>query len=137
MEAPPAGVVVFSDRSDWLGRAVTAGEKVMTLADPARVELTAWLPAGEAIAIEPGSDITLYPNAAPTESYDAEVSRVAYRAEVSEGGQLAYRLQARFKSGEKPRLGQMGTARVYGDWVPMCYYLLRRPLTAARQWLGW
>ncbi len=135
--APAAGVVVFSDRSDWLGRAVTAGEKVMTLADPARVELTAWLPAGEAIAIEPGSDITLYPNAAPTESYDAEISRVAYRAEVSEGGQLAYRLQARFKSGEKPRLGQMGTARVYGDWVPMCYYLLRRPLTAARQWLGW
>ena len=60
--APAAGVVVFSDRSDWLGRAVTAGEKVMTLADPARVELTAWLPAGEAIAIEPGSDITLYPN---------------------------------------------------------------------------
>lgn len=135
--APAAGVVVFSDRSDWLGRAVTVGEKVMTLADPAKVELTAWLPAGEAIAIEPGSSVTLYPNATPTASYDAVLSRVAYRAEVSEGGLLAYRLQARFLAGQTPRLGQMGTARVYGDWVPLCYYLLRRPLTAARQWLGW
>lgn len=135
--APAAGVVVFSDRNDWLGRAVTVGEKVMTLADPARVELTAWLPAGEAIAIAPGSRVTLYPNATPTASYDAVLSRVAYRAEVSEGGLLAYRLQARFVAGDVPRLGQMGTARVYGDWVPLSYYLLRRPLTAARQWLGW
>ena len=85
----------------------------------------------------PGGKITLYPNASPTESYDAEIIRVAYKAEAVEGGLLAYRLQARFVGGDKPRLGQMGTARVYGDWVPLIYYALRRPLTAARQWLGW
>ena len=84
----------------------------------------------------PGGKITLYPNASPTESYDAEIIRVAYKAEAVEGGLLAYRLQARFVGGDKPRLGQMGTARVYGDWVPLIYYALRRPLTAARQWLG-
>lgn len=135
--APSAGVVVFSDRNDWQGKAVTVGEKVMTLADPAHVELAAWLPAAEAIDVAPGGKITLYPNASPTESYDAEILRVAYKAEAVEGGLLAYRLQARFVGGDKPRLGQMGTARVYGDWVPLIYYALRRPLTAARQWLGW
>jgi hypothetical protein len=34
-------------------------------------------------------------------------------------------------------LGMMGTARIHGRWVPLAYYLLRRPLAAARQWLGW
>jgi multidrug resistance efflux pump len=135
--APNAGVVVFSDRNDWQGKAVTLGEKVMTLADPAHVELAAWLPAAEAIDVAPGGKITLYPNASPTESYDAEITRVAYKAEVVENGLLAYRLQARFVNDSKPRLGQMGTARVYGNWVPLIYYALRRPLTAARQWLGW
>ena len=51
----------------------------MTLADPAHVELAAWLPAAEAIDVAPGGKITLYPNASPTESYDAEIIRVAYK----------------------------------------------------------
>ncbi len=135
--APADGVVVFSDKNDWQGKAVVVGEKVMTLADPARVELAVWLPAAEAIDVAPGDSVTLYPNASPTESYDARVSRVAYKAEPVEGGLLAYRVQATLLPGERPRLGQMGTARVYGNWVPFCYYVLRRPLTAARQWLGW
>ncbi|WP_233201323.1 efflux RND transporter periplasmic adaptor subunit [Chromobacterium alticapitis] len=136
--APADGVIVFSDRNDWQGKAVAQGEKVMTLADPAKVELTAWLPGGEAIALQPGSQVTLYPNGSPFHSYDAVLLRVAYKAEAGEGNVLAYRLQARFDSDQRlPQLGQMGTARVYGDWVPLCYYALRRPLTAARQWLGW
>ncbi|AUH53284.1 secretion protein HylD [Chromobacterium sp. ATCC 53434] len=136
--APADGVVVFSDRNDWQGKAVAQGERVMTLADPARVELAAWLPAAEAIDLRPGGQVTLYPNASPFRSYDATLLRVAYKAEVGEGNLLAYRLQARFDAGQRlPLLGQMGTARVYGDWVPLSYYALRRPLTAARQWLGW
>ncbi|MBV8047587.1 MAG: HlyD family efflux transporter periplasmic adaptor subunit [Paludibacterium sp.] len=135
--APAAGVVVFSDRNDWQGRAVAQGEKVMTLADPARVELTAWLPAAEAIDLSAGGKVTLYPNASPLSSYAAEIVRVAYKAEPADEGLLAYRLQARFTGDAPPRLGQMGTARVYGNWVPLIYYVLRRPVTAARQWLGW
>ncbi|UTH76151.1 efflux RND transporter periplasmic adaptor subunit [Chromobacterium sp. IIBBL 290-4] len=136
--APADGVVVFSDRNDWQGKAVAVGEKVMTLADPAKVELTAWLPAGEALSLSPGSQVTLYPNSSPFHSYGATLLRVAYKAEPAEGNMLAYRLQARFDPEQRlPALGQMGTARVYGDWVPLTYYALRRPLTAARQWLGW
>lgn len=135
--APAEGVVVYSDRSDWQGKAVVVGEKVMTLADPAHVELVAWLPAAEAIDVAPGARITLYPNASPLDAHEAEVLRVSYRAEPVEGGLLAYRIQARFLAPAVPRLGQLGTARVQGRWVPLAYHLLRRPLTAARQWLGW
>jgi hypothetical protein len=136
--APKDGVVVFSDRNDWQGKAVALGEKVMTLADPDKIELTAWLPAADAIDLSPGSPVTLYPNASPFHTYDATLVRIAYKAEVNESNLLAYRMQAHFDSSQKlPMLGQMGTARVYGNWVPLGYYVLRRPLTAARQWLGW
>ena len=136
VSAPQAGVVVFSDRNDWLGRAVSVGERVMLLADPARLELDAWLPAADAIDLVPGSRVVLHPNATPTESYEAEVLRVAYKAEATEAGLMAYKVQARFLPGQHPRLGQMGTARLYGRRVPLLYYLLRRPLTALRQTLG-
>ena len=36
-----------------------------------------------------------------------------------------------------PRIGLRGTARIYGGDTTLFYYLLRRPITAARQWLGW
>jgi Membrane-fusion protein len=136
--APGNGVVVFSDVDEWQGKAVNVGEKVMTLADPAHVELAAWLPAADAIHLSPGAKVTLYPNASPFSAFDATLVRMAYKAEVSDGNVLTYRLLATFlPTNHPPMLGQMGTARIYGNWVPLGYYALRRPLTAARQWLGW
>jgi hypothetical protein len=35
-----------------------------------------------------------------------------------------------------PRLGIRGTAQLYGDRVPMIYYILRRPVAFLRQWVG-
>ncbi len=51
---------------------------------------------------------------------------------------MAYRIKATFVPGQgAPRLGQLGTARLQGDWMPLIYVALRRPLVIARQWLGW
>jgi len=63
---------------------------------------------------------------------------VAYRAEVTREGFLAYRVKAAFAPGRSaPRIGQLGTARLRGQWAPLAYVALRRPLAATRQWLGW
>ena len=35
-----------------------------------------------------------------------------------------------------PRIGLKGTAKVFGERVSLFYYLLRRPLAAARQFVG-
>lgn len=136
--APRDGVAVFSDPNDWNGRAVSVGEKVMLLADPAQVELTAYLPVAEHIDVKPGDTLTLYPKSSPLASYAARIDTVAYRAEPTPDGIVAYRIKASFAGpGVHPALGMMGTARIHGPWVPLAYYLLRRPLAAARQWLGW
>ncbi|MEX3955981.1 efflux RND transporter periplasmic adaptor subunit [Trinickia sp. EG282A] len=137
VNAPRAGVAVFSDPNDWNGKAVSIGEKVMLLADPARVELTAYVPVADNVDVVPGATVTLYPKSSPLAAYDARIDTVAYRAEPTPDGVVAYRVKAMFVGSVKPPLGVMGTARIHGHWVPLAYYLLRRPLATARQWLGW
>lgn len=137
VSAPRGGVAVFSDPNDWNGKAVSIGEKVMLLADPASVELTAYVPVADNVDVAPGATLTLYPKSSPLAAYDARIDTVAYRAEPTPEGVVAYRVKATFVGAVKPPLGAMGTARIHGRWVPLSYYLLRRPLATARQWLGW
>ncbi len=136
--AERAGVAVFSDVNDWQGKAVAAGERILTLADPAQVELVVFVPVGERFSAENGSMVTLYPNSNPLASYEARVSQVPYSAEPARDGQLAYVLKAQFEPGTPlPRIGLSGTAKLHGSRVPLLLYALRRPLTIARQWIGW
>jgi hypothetical protein len=138
VKAGRSGVAVFSSVHEWIGRAVAIGEKVMVLADPAKVELTARMPVGNQIAAEPGAEIVFYPEAAPFSSYVAVIDSVAYHAEPNEQDVLAYRIRAHFRPGTVvPRLGLMGSARVYANRVPFIYTILRRPLVVVRQWFGW
>jgi hypothetical protein len=99
--------------------------------------LTAYLPVGDQIALKPGADATFYPKASPFTAYRAQVDSVAYKAAPTDEAVLAYRVKARFVGEHSlPRLGLMGTARLYAGRVPLIYYVLRRPLASLRQWLG-
>ncbi len=138
VKAARDGVAVFADANDWQGRAVSIGERVLTLADPAKVELTVFLPVRDVIDLAAGSIVTLYPNGSAFRSYDATVTTIAYRAEPAHDGLLAYRIKARFGAGDAmPRIGLMGMAKLRAGRAPLVYVLLRRPIAAARQWLGW
>lgn len=138
VKAERSGVAVFSDINDWQGKAVALGEKILLLADPEKVEISIDLPASDIIAIPEGAEVKLYPNASPVSSYAAKVTSLAYSADITPAGILAYRIKAELLPDQKlPRLGLMGTAKISGGYVPFSYYLLRKPIAAARQWLGW
>lgn len=138
VKAPNAGVAVFDNIDEWTGKAVVAGEKVLMLADPDSVELTAFMPAADQITLQPGAKVSFYPKGAPFSSYQATVQSVAYRAATTEEGVLAYQVKATLMPDQAlPRLGLSGSARLHAGRVPLIYYVLRRPLVAARQWLGW
>lgn len=137
VSAERAGIAVFSDVNDWQGKTVVAGERILTLADPAKVELSIELPVGERYDTQLGAAVSLYPNASPLSAHEAVITQVAYSAEPTRDGQMAYRLKAAFPAGEAPpRIGLMGTARLHGSRVPLIYFALRRPMTTVRQWLG-
>jgi hypothetical protein len=137
VRAPKAGIAVYGDPNDWIGKPVRTGERIVTLADPAKVEIQAWLPVGDAIVLESGADVRMFLNTAPLSPLSANITSAAYEATLTPERILAYRVRAVLDAGEDvPRVGLKGTAKLYGSRVPLIYYLLRRPLAVARQWTG-
>jgi hypothetical protein len=138
VRAPSDGIVLFGDPTDWEGKPVTTGERVMMLADEQSAGITVWLPASDAVTLEPGRRVRLFLHTAPLKPREGIILRSSYQPVLSPDGIASYRVTAEFAAGtEKPRLGMKGTAKVYGDRVSLGYYLFRRPLAAVRQRLGW
>lgn len=136
--APRAGVTVFSDPNDWLGKPVTTGERIMHVADPAQPAMQIQLAVADAIALEPGAEVTLFLTAYPLSPLKGKILETSYQAKPSDDGVVAYRLLASIDEHSKhARLGLHGTAKLYGDRVMLGYYLLRRPLATLRAWSGW
>ncbi len=136
--APQAGLLLYSDKSDWIGRPVTVGERIMEIANPKQIELRIDLPVADAIVLKEGAEALIFLNALALESFPATVVHASYHAEVLPGDVLAYRVTAQLTEPDpRIRIGWQGTAKVYGEQGPLAYLLLRRPLTALRQWVGW
>jgi hypothetical protein len=63
---------------------------------------------------------------------------VAHEAIARPDGNFAYRLRATIEAKEdRPRVGLKGTVRVSGHYVPLIYWVMRRPLATIRPWIGW
>lgn len=141
IHANRSGIAVFDDPQEWSGRPVNLGERIMVIADPDDVELEAHLPLADAIELHPGTEVRLFMNAEPASPVEATLSRVGYRAIPVADGTLAYRVRATFTphpegSGPTLRVGLKGTAKLYGERTFLAVYLLRKPLTTIRLWLG-
>ncbi|WP_395949778.1 MULTISPECIES: hypothetical protein [Aeromonas] len=95
------------------------------------------LPVADAIALEPGADVTLFLSAYPLDPLRGKILETSYQAQPGADGVVAYRLLATIESPPShARLGLHGTAKLYGERVLLGYYLLRRPLAALRAWSG-
>ncbi len=137
VKAQRAGIAVFADANDWIGRPVVTGQRILQIADPERVEARIALPVRDAIAFEPGARVELFLDNDPLGMLSAQLSTASYEADLTPAGVIAYRLTATLNPGQTvPRIGLQGTANVHGRPVPLLLYFFRRPLAAARQWLG-
>jgi hypothetical protein len=136
--ASRAGLAIYDDPNDWIGRPVTVGERLLEIADPNQAELEIWLPVADAITLKPGADVEFFLNVSPGSPLQAKLRQASYEAAMSPANLLGYRLKATLEDpAQMPRIGLGGTAKIYGEHVTLFYYLARRPLAAARQFLGW
>ncbi len=137
VRAPQTGLLLYTDKSDWIGKPVSVGERIMEIADPRHIELRIDLPVSDALMLQEGGEVLAFFDALPLESFPGRVSRAGYHAEVLPGDVLAYRVMAEL-SGQDSRLriGWQGSAKVYGEQGPLAFLLFRRPFTALRQFLG-
>lgn len=137
LRAPRDGVAILDDPSEWIGRPISVGERIIAVADPADVEVEAWLAPADVIALEPGDLLTLFLNTDPLNPISANLTYITYEAVLRPDGLLAHRARALIPEAEtRPRLGLKGTARLDGERVPLIYWLLRRPLSTIRQFVG-
>ncbi len=75
LTAPAAGVVAERYRS--VGEVLGPGQRLLTLHDPSRLELTIYLPASLLPAVQPGDRLPLLVSAAPGRSFVAVVQSIA------------------------------------------------------------
>jgi len=137
VRAPQAGLLLYTDKADWVGKPVSVGERIMEIADPQRIELRIDLPVSDALLLKEGADVVAFFDALSLESFAASVSRASYHAEVLPGDVLAYRVTAELAATDpRIRIGWQGSAKVYGERGPLAFLLFRRPFTALRQLLG-
>jgi len=134
--APRDGIALFDDPSEWSGRPVATGERIMRIASPQDVEIEAWLAVGDAIPLEPGAALKLYLASSPLDPVEAKVRYMSYEAQQRPDGGYAYRVRATLDAATGQRVGLKGTAKLSGAWAPVAYWILRRPLAAIRQAVG-
>lgn len=136
VQAPQSGVVLFSDPSEWAGKHVIVGESIMRIARLDDKEIEAWIPISDAIPLSAGTRLSFHLNASPLSPIEAEVRYFAHDASKRPDGSYAYRLRARLLNASVHRIGLKGTAKLYGEDVPLLYWVMRRPLATARVFLG-
>ncbi len=136
IKAAKSGVLIYSAKSDWIGKPVSTGERLMEIGDPAKSEIRIELPVSDALALEEGGPVQLFLDGDPLRPISGSINRISYRPVLSAEQLLVFRVFAKFDSSEIHRIGNRGIARVNGTKVPVWFYLLRRPIAAVRQWLG-
>lgn len=135
------GLVILNNKSEWLGKPVVIGEKIFQIANPKNVEIKIMLPVSDAIFLEKNSYTKVFFDNDPLNSWEANVSQISFKPELSTKGILSYKIIANFKNINNndyvPSIGMRGTAKIYSKKVTLFFYLFKRPITTLRQWIGW
>jgi len=134
--APQAGIVLFDDPSEWIGRPVQTGERIMQVASADDVEIEAWIPIGDAIPLADNAPLHLYLASSPLTPLSGTLRYMSHRAAARPDGSYAYRVRAKLGAPAGLRIGLKGTAKLGGERVPLIYWVLRRPLAAIRQFIA-
>lgn len=137
IRAKRGGILIYSSKDRLLGRPVRTGEQLLKIADPKDIEARIEVPVADAVSLSSGATVRLLLDANPLVSISAKIKQLAYHAEPNATQQLVYPLIVRF-SGQMPdaRIGARGTAQIFGEEVPLAYFLFRRPISAVRQYFG-
>lgn len=136
VKAERAGLVIYSSKSDWVGRPVKTGERIMEIGNPSETELRMEVPVSDAITMQEGGDVALFLDGDPLNAVRAKITRANYRPSPNAENQLVYRVHADFADGAARRIGLRGVARVSSHNVSLAFYLFRRPIAALRQRFG-
>lgn len=135
--AGKAGVALLGEPSEWRGRPVSTGEGVMLLVDPTDSKVRIWLPQDDRIDFDADSPVSILLNADSGRTRRADLKYVAAHAQSGPEGVYGFMAEADWRDHDAVvNIGLKGTAIIYGERVSLAYWLFRKPLAAARRFLG-
>jgi|GEM_PF-53423 len=153
IKSPVDGVALLDAPEEWAGKPVTLGQRILTVADPHDLQLEVFLPIGDYLPQPAGAETVFYPNTGSPVT--AHLYHTGYQAQETPHAGMSFRLRAHFDAPAAPaettgpgprhaapasettlRLGERGSAKLYGDRAPLVFVLLRKPFIAVRTWLG-
>lgn len=133
VKASKDGVILFSDVNDLIGQPVKAGDKIMTLANPDKLELLVRMPSEDMIDVNKDVAVKFFLNTEPLHSHKAIIQNISYQPTKDTDGILSYKARAKIINEEDiERIGLTGTAKVYGERTVLIVNILRRPFMALR-----
>ena len=137
LNAPQGGIAIFADADEWAGRSVQVGQRVMVIADPSLVDVTAYLAPEDVVELEVGGEVLVFLHTDPLSPLRATISNYSYEAVPAPDGKLAYLVRAQLASDQgRPRVGLRGTAKISAGRVTLGFYLFRKPLSYLRRAAG-
>lgn len=129
------GIALYSSPSDFIGKPVKVGEKVMLVADPKQKKINFTIPVDSVTEIDPKKSLVLYPNLHPLSTVSAKLKYINPIAESKSDGSLGFTGEASITDGDIA-LGEHGTLKLYGPAKSIWVLLFQRPLRFIRQSLG-
>ena len=132
------GLAVYGDPSDWVGKPVEAGERLMLVDPPQSNRLEIHVPVSDAVSFEPGAEVLFFDNVHPDHPRRGLVDFASYGSAATPDGVLAYAFRAALDTDADGglRLGLKGTAKIYGAIRPLAAWVLRKPVMTFRQRLA-
>ena len=104
---------------------VSVGEKILTIADPKKVEFLIWLPVKDSLIIREQSEVKVFLDINPIKPLKGKLLRASYQPSLSPEEVLSYRIGvSSYEGDEPPRIGLRGTAKLYGSRVTLILLLI-------------
>lgn len=137
VRAPQDGIALIDDPIAWQGRPVRIGERILAVANPAKVRIEIRIAPEDVLVASPGAAVQLFLASAPATPIAARIRTISHEAHLVNGASVAFLAEADIDAAETPpRLGLTGTAKIYGEQASIAYLLARKPLAGLRRLLG-
>ena len=137
VRAPINGVVMIDHPDEFNGNPIHLGEKVMTISNPNQTKIRIWVPENDNITLNKNKNVKIILNIDPEDSYSGNLTYIASYTVINDKSVPSFVAEADWvKKPTDIKLGLKGTAILYGENVSIFYWIVRRPWTSARRFLG-
>lgn len=124
------GFVDLHDLQQWKGRKVLAGEQVLSISDPRETKLRIAFPDDKEIVVNPERPIQVRFNGDNSRSYEARILSIHATTLNIDEETITFIADAMWKKQpEDLDVGEKGVAVLYGQNVPLIYWLMHMPFS--------